>query len=125
MAEGRRTSTGLAIATTVAACLLAGCGTVTRVGADRTLDVALSEYRINPRASTVSAGVLTLIVRNYGRLTHNLVVAENGLQDGATPSIPPGGEATIVIVVSPGRYTLSSTILQDADLGARGTLTVT
>jgi uncharacterized cupredoxin-like copper-binding protein len=95
------------------------------VGQNRTLNLALSEYRINPRASTVSAGVLTLVVRNYGRLTHNLVIAENGHQEGATSSIAPGGEATLVVVLNPGRYTLSSSILQDADLGARATLTVT
>ena len=95
-----------------------------RVGAGRTLQVAVTEYRINPDAIAVTAGFLTLVVRNYGRLTHNLVVAENGRPDGATGSIPPGREATLIVDLARGRYTISSTILSDADLGARGTLSV-
>jgi hypothetical protein len=104
--------------------LAAGCGRTAQIGASRTLQVALSEYRINPSAISVSRGFVTLVVRNYGRLTHNLVVSENGRPDGATRSIPPGREATLIVDLAPGRYTMSSTILSDADLGARGTLTV-
>jgi hypothetical protein len=94
------------------------------VGADRTLGVALTEYRINPRAIAAGPGLLTLVVRNNGRLTHNLVVARDGHPVGSTASIPPGGEATLVLVLPRGRYAMSSTILSDADLGTRGTLTV-
>jgi hypothetical protein len=105
---------------------LAGCGAVAvRVGAGGTLEVALSEYRINPREATAAPGVVTFVVRNYGRLTHDLVIALDGRQAGSTPSIPPGGEATITLELGPGQYTMASTILQDSDLGVRGTLSVT
>jgi hypothetical protein len=105
---------------------LAGCGGVaTRLGPGGTLDVALSEYRINPLEATAPSGVLTFVVRNYGRLTHDLVIALDGRQAGSTPSIPPGGEATITLELGPGHYTMSSTILEDSDLGIRGTLSIT
>jgi hypothetical protein len=120
-----RKSRGLATAVTVAGLLATACGSAVRVGRNRTLQVALSEYRVNPRAASVSTGFLTLVVRNYGRLTHNLVIAQNGRPQAATPSIAPGSEATIVLQLSPGTYTMSSTILSDADLGERGTLNVT
>jgi hypothetical protein len=114
------------MATAAAAIAVAagGCGTVEH-SQHGTLNVALTEYRIVPRAMTVGAGVVRLIVRNNGRLTHNLVVRDGVQEQGATPSLAPGAEAPLVLILSPGRYTISSTILQDADLGARATLTVT
>lgn len=111
-------------AVTAIGLLVAGCGRTVRIGVGRTLQVALSEYRINPSAVIVSSGFVTLVVRNYGLLTHDLVLAENGRPEGATPPIPPGHEATLIVDLAPGHYTMSSTILSDADLGERGTLTV-
>lgn len=116
--------TALTAIVTVAGLTGAGCTHTVHVGAARTLQVALSEYRINPNSIRVTPGFLTLVVRNYGRLTHNLVVARDGRVQGATGSIPPGREATLIVDLARGRYSLASTILSDADLGARGTLTV-
>lgn len=119
----RRTALS-AIVAALAAVAGAGCSHTARVGPARTLQVAVSEYRLKPDSIEVTPGFLTLVVRNYGRLTHNLVVAQNGRPQGATGSIPPGHEATLIVDLARGRYTLASTILSDADLGARGTLTV-
>jgi hypothetical protein len=100
-----------------------GCGAAEDAH-DGTLNVAITEYRLVPRTMTAEPGVVRLVVRNDGRLTHNLVVRRDGHEQGATPSMPPGTESTLVLIVSPGLYTMSSTILEDADLGARATLTV-
>lgn len=106
------------------AALVGGCGHSERVGAVRTLEVAVTEYRLNPRTATASAGGLTIIVRNYGRLSHNLVVAQNGQTAGSTKPIPPGQSGVIVLSLTKGTYTMSSTILADSTLGADGTITV-
>jgi plastocyanin len=119
-----RNSRGLAIAVAAAGLLATACGSAVHVGRGRTLEVALSEYRVNPSAASISAGSLTFVVRNYGRLTHNLVIAQNGHPQAATPSLAPGSEATIVLYLRPGTYTMASSILSDAGLGERGTLTV-
>jgi hypothetical protein len=104
---------------------LAGCGHTERVGADRTLRVALSEYRLNPQRATASAGELTIVARNYGRLTHNLVVFRDGRSQGATKPLAPGQTGVLKLVLTPARYQLASTILSDQALGEYGTLAVT
>src|SRR5690348_17114204 len=57
---------------------LSGCGHTTTVGAGRTVAVALTEYRVRPQSVQAAAGELTIVVHNYGRLTHNLVVSSQG-----------------------------------------------
>jgi hypothetical protein len=105
--------------------LAGGCGRIERVGADRTLNIALTEYRLNPKRATASPGTLTLIVHNFGRLSHDLVVAEDGRNTGSTKAIPPGQTAVLQLYLYKGSYELSSSMLSDALLGARATLKVT
>jgi hypothetical protein len=104
---------------------LAGCSHTQAVGSDRTLQVALTEYRLNPQSVRVSAGPLTVLVHNYGRLTHNLVVSLNGQAAGATRPLWPGQDAAITVMLAPGTYVMASTILSDQALGEYGTLKVT
>lgn len=105
--------------------LVSGCGHTEALGNDRTLYVALSEYRVTPQSVRVSAGPLTVFVHNYGRLTHNLVITLNGQTTGTTRPIWPGQSAEITLTLTPGTYLMSSTILSDQALGQYGTLTVT
>jgi hypothetical protein len=103
---------------------LGACGRTVTVGPGRTLTVAITEYRLDPGAARVPAGILTILVRNDGRLTHDLVIARDGHPEQSTGPVAPGQEATMLVFLLPGRYTMSSTILSDAVLGARGTLSV-
>ena len=109
----------------VCAGLLTACGQTQGVGGDRTLHVALSEYHLRPESVRVSAGYLDIQVRNYGRLTHNLVISENGLAAGSTKPIWPGQTADLTLSLAPGTYSMASTMLSDEALGAYGTLKVT
>jgi hypothetical protein len=108
---------GLAIAA-------AGCGHTVRVGPDRTLRIAMTEYRLNPQSVTAPEGQLTILIHNYGRLTHNLAVSLNGQTAGATKPIAPGQDATLTVMLTKGSYLLSSTLLSDEALGEFGTLKV-
>jgi hypothetical protein len=105
--------------------LLCGCGETHVVGSDRTLQVGLTEYHLTPQNVRTTAGGLTILVHNYGRLTHDLVLSLGGHPEGSTKPIAPGQTAALVITLAPGKYLLDSTILQDQALGAYGTLTVT
>jgi plastocyanin len=105
--------------------LLAGCGATTRVAADATLQVALTEYHVQPQDVRAAAGTLTIVVHNYGRLSHNLVISLDGRPQASTKPIAPGQTAELFASLAPGRYTMSSTILADQALGAYGTLIVT
>jgi hypothetical protein len=118
-----RTALCVMVAAAIAS-LLAACGSTVDVGSSRTLTVALDEYRINPQNATVPAGRLTIIVHNYGRLTHNLRIERDGRPAGGTQPIWPGRTATLTLYLVKGSYTMSSGILSDQALGEYGTLTV-
>jgi hypothetical protein len=104
------------------ALLAGGCGR--GVSSGRTLELALTEYRLIPQDMRVHAGQLTIFVHNYGRLTHNLVVSHNGQEQGETKPIPPGQGTELTLALAPGSYVTASTILADQALGQYGTLTV-
>lgn len=115
---------GLA-AVAASAFLLAGCGHTQTVGAARTLQMGLTEYRLTPENARVSAGVLTIVVHNYGVLTHDLVVSSGGHAVDSTQPIWPGQTAELSLSLAPGKYVMASTIQADQALGEYGTLTVT
>jgi hypothetical protein len=108
----------------VPALALAGCGQVARVGSGATLQIALNEYRVTPQNVRAGAGLLTIVVHNDGRLTHDLVITENGRQTAATEPLAPGQTTDLVTTLTPGRYLMASAILSDEALGAYGTLNV-
>jgi hypothetical protein len=101
-----------------------GCGATTKVGSSRTLQIALSEYRVTPQDVHAGSGPLTIFVHNYGRLTHNLVISLGGQTQVSTAPIAPGQTAELDAFLSPGKYLIASTILSDQALGAYGTLDV-
>jgi hypothetical protein len=112
------------LATTLVLLGVGGCGATTHVGSDRTLQIALNEYRVAPQDVHASPGPLTIIVHNYGRLTHNLVISLNGQTEVSTKPIAPGQTAELDPILTPGKYLMASTILSDQALGAYGTLDI-
>ncbi len=89
------------------------------------MHVTLNEYQLKPQNIRAPAGVLTIYVRNYGRLTHNLVITRNGETAGSTPPLQPGQSAALPLDLVPGTYSMASSILSDQALGTYGTLIVT
>jgi hypothetical protein len=112
------------LAAALASLCLAACGSGTTVGKDGTLRIALSEYRVIPQDVHTTAGVLTLVVHNYGRLTHDLVISLDGQPEIASRPIGPGQTQVLSAALIPGRYLMASSILSDQALGAYGTLDV-
>ena len=104
--------------------VLVGCGSTAHVGANRSLEIGLSEYRVTPQRVEAHAGQLSLFVRNLGRLSHNLTVSADGHSLVATKPIPPGQSAWLFVDLTPGTYALASTMFSDQALGQYGTLVV-
>jgi Cupredoxin-like domain len=111
-----------AVATALAG---AGCTHTVQVGAGRTVHVALTEYRVNPNSIVARAGKLTIVARNFGRMTHNVTVIHGSTVLRGTAPIPPGRTASVTLRLAPGTYTMASTILSDQALGQFGTLKIT
>ena len=125
--------------TTAAAALIAlvlvlgGCGDDKTFRTERPqLELTLDEYRIVPQDIVVKPGRLKLVVRNTGRLTHNLVVqippekpdGKPVLVNRTTTMQPGQTAAPIKVTLRPGEYRLVCTIANHDDLGQFGTLTV-
>ena len=125
-------STTAATVLATAALLLAGCGEGDVLRTDRPqLNVTLDEYRIVPQDVEVRAGRMKFVVRNTGRLTHNLVVEVPEGPDGKPVTVAkvdtmqPGQTAPpIKVTLAPGEYRLVCTIANHDDLGQFGSLKV-
>jgi hypothetical protein len=113
------------VAVALAALGLAGCAHTTRVAAGHAVELALSEYRITPQDVRAHAGEVDILVHNYGRLAHNLVLTSGGHQLAITKPISPGQSVWMSLELAPGRYGMASNLFDDQTLGEYGTLSVT
>lgn len=125
MHTGRLIRMSLVTVSVALVAIIYGCSNTTVVGADRTLEIALTEYRLNPQSVRVRAGQLTIVVHNYGRVAHNLAVSRGGQTTGETAPILPGASAELSLDLAPGQYLMTSTLFSDQILGQYGSLTVT
>lgn len=120
------------IALVLAALALAGCGTSTARLTSHELRLRLEEYRFVPQSVSVPPGLLKIVAYNAGALTHNVVIElhrhdspGNAVIKAAIPTLLPGRlSVPIKVDLPPGRYTLVSTIANQADLGMTATLIV-
>jgi hypothetical protein len=105
---------------------LTACGPSTlAVPAGGTLRLTVTEYQVRPQSVSAQAGPLTIVVRDTGRLVHNLAILNNGHVAAATPPIRPGSSATLTLALGPGTYVMASTLFFDESVGTYGTLRVT
>jgi len=94
--------------------------------AQRTIDVTESEFKIAlPTLKELSGGTYTFDVHNAGKIPHDLAI-EGGDISGTdkTATIPPGGDATLKVSLTTGRYTLYCTIPGHRQLGMQAALSV-
>jgi len=111
---------------------LSACGSDPRRVDGATLRLRLDEYRITPQDVEMEAGRIRVVVRNAGRLTHNVAIEsetetdseDNALVLGRTPTARPGGNATVTVDLEPGTYRLHCTVGNHDDLGQYGRLVV-
>jgi uncharacterized cupredoxin-like copper-binding protein len=110
---------------------LSGCGEDELFRTERPiLKITLDEYRIVPQNVSIRPGRMKFVVRNAGRLTHNLVIQDelrNGTfverPDRRVATMQPGQTAEpIKVDLDAGTYRLVCTIANHDDLGQFGTL---
>ena len=104
--------------------LATGCGAARHVSHNGTLDVSVSEWRVTPGAVDAQPGSMLILVRNTGRLAHNLVLSRDGVRVAATPPILPGQTADLSATVQRGDYQLYSSMVDDQATGVSGSLHV-
>ena len=111
---------------------LTGCGDDKPLPVlNRTIGLKLDEYRIRPQAVSAPAGDLRLIVRNQGKLTHNVAI-ETIPKDPEdkptvlfrTDTVHPGERAETRVDLRRGHYRLICLIANHSYLGQFGTLVV-
>ena len=113
--------------------VLTGCGgdEVVRVEGD-TVRLRVDEYRILPREVAVAGPRVNVVLRDTGRLTHNVKVFSTTREDregkpievGGTPTAHPGETVSETMRLRPGRYRIACSIANHDDLGAHATLVV-
>jgi uncharacterized cupredoxin-like copper-binding protein len=96
------------------------------------LRLKLDEYRISPQTIDIGRGRTKFVVRNTGRLTHNLVIEKAPTDSRDEPEVfyqtttlqPGQSAAPFKLVLPPGKYRLRCTIANHDDLGQYGELRV-
>ena len=120
---------------TAAALLSGGCGEPEPFVTDRPiLRLRLDDYRILPQNVRARPGRIKLVVRNGGRLTHNLAIQRppatvkdkfEEIPGARVNSMQPGQAAPpIKIELEPGTYRMVCTIANHDDLGQYGELVI-
>lgn len=93
-------------------------------GAAGTVEIAESEYKLDPADPSTAAGSVTFNVTNDGQIAHNFEVEGNGVEE-EVETIDPGASGTLTIDdLKPGSYEIYCSIEGHRDLGMEGTLTV-
>lgn len=92
-------------------------------GSGATVNVTLSEFKIDPSTINVAAGHVTFNVSNTGKYPHNFGVVVNG-QDMKTKTISPGGSDTLQVDLTAGTYDTLCDIPTHKDKGMAGSIVV-
>jgi uncharacterized cupredoxin-like copper-binding protein len=87
-----------------------------------TVQVKEVEYKITLSTHKVPHGVVTFVVKNAGRIAHNLTIQQGGKH---TANIGPGKTAKLTVTLKKGAYTLYCSVPGHRQLGMVTKLTAT
>jgi len=90
----------------------------------QTVNMSLTDFRLDPAAPTVNAGTVTFKVINDGQTTHALEVEGPG-EEAETEDLAPGDSAELTVDLSePGTYEMYCPVDGHKDQGMEGEITV-
>jgi len=92
--------------------------------ASGTIDVKLSEYRID-MPTTIAAGPTTFKVANLGKHDHSFKIKGKGLERELAKKLDEGQSAELTVDLKPGTYTVTCPVGSHDDHGMKLTLVVT
>jgi len=91
---------------------------------DGRVTIRIDDFRYTPQVVRASAGVLTIELRNEGRLGHSFHVRKNGRLWIEEPRLDPGERRVIRRRLERGDYRAFDPLSNYEELGLYGTLTV-
>ena len=91
---------------------------------DNTVNVSLSEYKIDMPA-TVPAGPTIFKVSNVGEKTHTFKIEGNGLEEKLKENLKKGTSGTMQVDLKPGTYKVTCPVMGHNHKGMALDLTVT
>ena len=80
-------------------------GTTTRAAPATKVDVSETEFKITLAKTPTAAGSYEFVVKNDGKIPHDLVVSGNGV-NAKTSLLNPGQSETLKVDLKPGTYDL-------------------
>lgn len=119
------------LAVIVAAALLTGAfgllrphqPTAARARGNR-IAIALGDYRLKPQRVVAHRGLLTIELRDAGRVPHAFHLLRGDRVTGRQRTLKPGAAGVLTVHVRPGSYRMLCPLSNHSELGMYGTLTV-
>ncbi len=107
--------------------LLGGCKPTTQKPSIQEINVALTEWAIEPDMITVKAGTIRFVVRNLGTMAHGFEI--EGEIDGKEfereiEPFPAGQTRRLMVELPPGEYEIYCQVPGHKEKGMEGTLIV-
>jgi uncharacterized cupredoxin-like copper-binding protein len=97
----------------------------TAPSAARTIAVSETEFKIAIASTTLTPGKYTFVVKNAGKLGHDLVFEGSNVSGReGTPLIQPGGTAKVTVSLAKGDYTLYCSVDSHRQAGMVTKITV-
>lgn len=93
-------------------------------GEPRTVEVAGTEFALDPAETEFSPGTYELELVNEGTTGHNLVVNGPEVENEGTPVIDAGQKATVRVTLAEGEYELYCSVPGHKESGMTTTITV-
>jgi uncharacterized cupredoxin-like copper-binding protein len=87
------------------------------------VEITLKDFYLEPDQLTAEAGLITFVLTNGGRYTHDFRVEGQGVEESA-PKVPVGREFRWEVNLGPGEYLISCPISDHDERGMVGTLVV-
>ena len=101
----------------------AGTTTTATTSAPTSVQASETEFKIALPKSTLATGSYAFDVKNDGKIDHDFVIKGDGV-DEQTPTIHPGGSATLKVDLKPGTYDVYCSIPGHKQAGMDLKLTV-
>ena len=83
--------------------IAAAFAAMSSVAGAQSVNVTLSEWKVELTRDTVHAGPVTFLVKNAGTMTHGFYVSGPGAEKGSK-DIPAGQQARLTVMLKPGTY---------------------